>query len=467
MHPSTWFTLTLTCALVAGCAQSGSHGVIDGKYLARLSGLPQLEVKTPNESAIWITPEGDAISIVGDEDFTVTYKADAFVVKVKECEGEGLPPVWFRYYDGPNMFAKDNFEEISFDMPVTKRGLPAKFDQQSKWDQMGIFQPMPVFSDVAPTYCGFSGPKTIWANGGHNFELVAGNTGFDVGDATPVTVWNSPWMSDFNESLYKGWMVYPMMALGNGNGALPAGYAFRTEGSADDSLNAQDAMVHCKYTVINEREIMLLELSYNGSTTKYAVPQKLFKDKFLPLVIANGDMAADDKQVAQVNDFMWRWMLFTTTCTIQKPTNAEGALISLDEFKKYFPLTTKYLNIKAKVRGYDGYNNPAAFENTLQCGLGMELYGTLVDFRLFTDSGAFSKWLATEADKRDPRYAHWRCFEAIMRSREQRCIAEHSEDATAGKPWHAINGYLNEQYPAECDCNDPQTKAILDGLRSH
>ena len=453
-------------AAITGCAQTASHGTIDGKYLVALSGLPQLEVKTPNETAIWITPDGDAISIVGDENFTVTYKSDAFFVKVRECTGEGLPPVWFRFYDGPNMFAKANFEEITFDMPVTKSGLPAIFNQQSKWDQMGIFQPIPVFSDVAPTYCGFSGPKTIWANGGHNFELVAGNTGFDVGDATPVTVWNSPWENEFDDTLYKGWMVYPMMALGNGNGALPAGYAFRTLGSMDNTLAAKDSMVHCKYTVLNDKEIMLLELSYNGATTKYAVPQKLFKDKFLPLVIASGAMAADDKQVAQVNDFMWRWMLFTTTCTIQKPTNPDGKLISLDELKQYFPLTTKYLNVKTKVKGYDGINNPAAFENTLQCGLGMELFGTLFDFRLFTDVPGYSKWLATEADKKDPRYAHWRCVEAIMLSREQRCKAEHSEDAVAGAPWHAINGYMNEQYPKECDCNDPETKAIIAGLRS-
>ena len=453
-------------AAFAGCAHTNSHEVTDGKYLVGISGLTQLEVKGPNETAIWITPDGDAISIVGDENFTVTYKAHAFVVTVEQCEGEGLPPVWFRFYDGPNMFAKANFEEISFDMPVTQRGLPAIFNQQSKWDQMGIFQPIPVFSDVAPTFCGFSGPKTIWANGGHNFELVAGNTGFDTGDATPVTVWNSPWQIEFDDTLYNGWMAYPMMALGNGNGALPAGYAFRTPGSADNTLAASDAMVHCKYTVMNDREVMLLELSYNGATTKYAVPQKLFKDKFLPLVIASGAMAADDKQVAQVNDFMWRWMLFTTTCTIQKPTNPDGKLITLDDLKQYFPMTTKYLNIKTKVKGFAGINNPAAFENTLECGLGMELFGTLFDFRLFTDVTGYRKWLATEADKKDPRYAHWRCVEAIMVSREQRCKAEHSEDATAGAPWKSVNGYLNEEYPKECDCNDPETKAIIAGLRS-
>ena len=132
--------LACIIAAIAGCAQTASHGPIDGKYLVALSGLPQLEVKTPNETAIWITPDGDAISIVGDENFTVSYKSHAFVVTVEQCEGEGLPPVWFRFYDGPNMFAKANFEEITFDMPVTKSGLPAIFNQQSKWDQMGIFR---------------------------------------------------------------------------------------------------------------------------------------------------------------------------------------------------------------------------------------------------------------------------------------------------------------------------------------
>ena len=37
-------------AAIAGCAQTASHGTIDGKYLVALSGLPQLEVKTPNET---------------------------------------------------------------------------------------------------------------------------------------------------------------------------------------------------------------------------------------------------------------------------------------------------------------------------------------------------------------------------------------------------------------------------------
>jgi len=83
----------LPCIIAAltGCAQTASHGAIDGKYLVTLSGLPQLEVKTPNETAIWITPDGDAISIVGDENFTVTYKTNAVVVTVEQCEGDRRP----------------------------------------------------------------------------------------------------------------------------------------------------------------------------------------------------------------------------------------------------------------------------------------------------------------------------------------------------------------------------------------
>jgi len=113
---------------------------------------------------------------------------------------------------------------------------------------MSILQPMPVFSDVAPTYCGFGGSKTLWANGGFNFELTAGSTGFDVGDAREVVPWNSPWQSGFNDVLYDGWTAYPLMALGNGAGGPPAGYAVRTPGTADDST-ARDSLMHAKYTV--------------------------------------------------------------------------------------------------------------------------------------------------------------------------------------------------------------------------
>lgn len=452
------FSAALSTILIS--CSSSKETKKDGTYLAKLSGLPQLEVKNEDESAIYASPNGDVISIVGDDTFTTTYKKDAYKLQVRKCNEKDLPPVWLRYYDGPNTFAYDNFEEISFDMPVTKNGLPAIYNLQSLWDQMIIFQPMPVFEDLAPTYCGFYGAKTLWANGGINFELTAGNTGFDLGDATAITAWNSPWKAGFNDTLYKGWTVYPIMALGNGAGGVPAGYAFRIP--ADSS---QNDFVHCKYTILNDKQIVIQELSHKGATTKYAIPQQLFKDKFLPQAIANGDMKASDKQVDQIKNFDWRWLLFTTTLTIQKPFDPDGKLITLDELKQYFPKTSAYQNIKLKVKGFEGINNPKAFKNTLKCELGLELYGTLWDDRVFTDLKGYSKWLATEADKQDPRYAHWRCVEAIARSREQRCIATGSEKNSAGIPWNVENGYLNEEYPEECDCNNPKTKAIIDSLR--
>ncbi|RZT17873.1 hypothetical protein EV589_2121 [Mycobacterium sp. BK558] len=127
--------------------------------------MPQLEVKNDNQAAICITPAGDAIGIVGDKTFTTTHKSDAFRLQVHKCEGEAPPPVWFRFYAGPNMFAKTNYDEISFSMPVTKSALPLIRNAQSLWDQMTILQLIPVFFDVAPTYCGFLGGKTLWANG--------------------------------------------------------------------------------------------------------------------------------------------------------------------------------------------------------------------------------------------------------------------------------------------------------------
>ncbi len=363
----------------------GQSGATDGAYLARLCGVPQLEVKNENQAAVCVTAQGDAIGLVGDRTLTTTWKTNAYEQLVPKCPSDGKPPVWLRYYDGPNMFAKANFEEISFSMPVTRTALPALHTMQSLWDQMTILQPMPVFSDVAPTYCGFYGGKTLWANGGFNFELTVGNTGFDLGDAPPITPWNSPWQVGFNDTPYDGWTGYPIMALGNGAGGPPAGFAFRTEGSRDDTLAAPDSSVQAKYILDNDNEIVTLELSYNGATSTYAIPQQLFKDKFLPPAIANGDLAADDKQVAQINDFDWRWQLFTNTLTIQKPTSPDGKTITLNELVQYFPKTSMYRDIRAKVKGYSGFNNPDAFENTLVCAKGFELYGTIIDDRLFTD----------------------------------------------------------------------------------
>jgi hypothetical protein len=446
-------------------ASPAQSGATDGAYLATLCGVPELEVKNENQAAVCVTPQGHAIGLVGDSNLTTTWRTNAYEQQVPKCPTGSKPPVWLRYYDGPNMFAKANFEEISFSMPVTRTALPALHDMQSLWDQMTILQPMPIFSDVAPTYCGFYGAKTLWANGGFNFELTSGNTGFDLGDAPPITPWNSPWQAGFSAVPYDGWTVYPIMALGNGAGGPPAGFAFRTEGSRDDSLAAPDSSVQAKYILDNDKQIVTLELSFNGAKSTYAVPQELFKEKFLPAAIANGDLAADDKQVAQVNDFDWRWQLFTNTLTIQKPTGPNGKPITLNELAQYFPKTSTYRDIRAKVKGYPGFNNTDAFENTLVCAKGFELYGTIVDDRLFTDLGDYSKWLKAEADKTDPRYALWRCIEAIAISREKTCVASGSEKNIPNTPWTVTIGYEDEAYPAQCDVNDPETSAIIAGLR--
>jgi hypothetical protein len=68
------------------------------------------------------------------------------------------------------------------------------------------------------------------------------------------------------------------MALGNGAGGPPAGFAIRTLGSSDDSLTAPDSSVHAKYSLNNGKQLVTLELSYNGATSTYSVPQQLFKD---------------------------------------------------------------------------------------------------------------------------------------------------------------------------------------------
>jgi hypothetical protein len=456
MYKKWFISIAIFSTFFSNCSKN--EPIKDGSYLAKLSGLPQLEVKTAKESAVYTQVNGDAISIVGDETFTTTYKLDACSLQLKRCEEGTIPPVWLRYYDGPNILAKDNFEEISFSIPVGRKYMPAIFNQQSLWDQMIIVQPAAVFSDLAPTYCGFSGPRTIWANGGFNFEFTVGNTGFDVGDAPKINPWNSPWNASFGDTLYPGWTVYPLMAFGNGAGNAPTGYAFRIPEEAED-------FVQCKYTILNDKRVVILEMNYKGWTTKYAVPQKLFIDRFLPEVIASGNMAADDKQVKQITDFYWRWMLFTPTLTIQKPTNPDGKLITLDELKQYFPMNSMVKNIRIKVKGFDGFNNLKAFENTLVCKLGFEIYGSLWDDKVFTDLKDYGKWLATEADKRDPRYAHWRCIEAIARSREKKCAESGSEKNNSEAPWQVANGYLNEEYPEECDCNNPTTKAIIESLR--
>lgn len=457
--------LTLT---LMGCsspeAPSAGMSAKDGKYLSNLCDQPRLEVNSENEAAVCVTVGGDAIGIVGDRNFTTTSKSDVFSVAPRKCPADGKPPVWLRYYDGPNMLAKNNFEEIAFSMPVTRSALPLIRDAQSLWDQMSILQPLPVFSDVAPTYCGFGGSKTLWANGGFNFELTAGSTGFDVGDAREVVPWNSPWQSGFSGGVYDGWTSYPLMALGNGAGGPPAGFAVRTPGTVD--AQAQDSTVDAKYLLDNDKQTVTLELSYGEYRSTYSVPQQLFKDKFLPAAIAAGDLAADDKQVAQVNDFIWRWQLFTNTLTIQKPTTPDGKPITVNELARYFPTSTEYQNIRTTVKGFPGTNNPAAFENTLVCAKGFELYGTLIDDRLFTDLDDYTTWLKTEADKTDPRYVLWRCIEAAARSRLQTCVASGSEKNTSGADWNVGIGYVDGAVPTQCDASDPQTKAVIAGQRN-
>jgi hypothetical protein len=363
------------------------------------------------------------------------------------------------------MFAKDTFTEISFDIPVPMEGLPENFNQQSLWDQMSILQPEPVFSDLSPTFCGFSSSKTVWANGGFNFEVVAGNSGFDVGDASPTTAWNSPWSAAFNDAPYRGFTSYPIMSIGNGAGGLPAGYAFRSRSSAQDDESDPRSVVHARYTLLIDQQTVILELTYDGAKSTYAVPQKLFKDKFLPEVVDTGYMAADDKQIGQVNDFIWRWMLFTNTLTIQKPASPDGALIQVDDLAKYFPKKSSYDNIRSRVSGFDGVNNPDAFENTLVCGQGFEMYGTLFGNRAFFAVADYARWLDAEADKSDARYPLWRCIAAVAKSRENRCVSSGSEANAAGENWNVVMGYMNDQYPKECDGADPETKAIIANTR--
>ncbi len=385
---------------------------------------------------------------------------------IRKCAGDDNPPVWLRYYDGPNMFAKDTFTEISFDMPVPVEGLPENFNRQSLWDQMSILQPEPVFSDLSPTFCGFSSSKTVWANGGFNFEVVAGNSGFDVGDASPTTAWNSPWNAAFNDTTYRGFTSYPIMSIGNGAGGLPAGYAFRPQDSATDDKSDLASVVNARYTLLTDQQTVILELSHKGAKSTYAVPQKLFKDKFLPQVVGTGYMAADDKQIGQVNDFVWRWMLFTNTLTIQKPTSPDGAPIQVEDLARYFPMKSSYTNIRSRVSGFDGINNPAAFENPLVCGQGFELYGTLFGNRAFFAVADYVKWLDTEVDKTDARYPLWRCIAAVAKSRQDLCVSSGSEANPSGESWNVVMGYMNDAYPKECDSADAGTKAIIANTRA-
>ena len=132
---------------------------------------------------------------------------------------------------------------------------------------------------------------------------------------------------------------------------------------------------------------------------------------------------------------------------------------------QYFPTSTAYRDIRTAVKGFAGANNPEAFNNTLVCAKGFEMYGTLIDDRLFTDLDDYTTWLNTKADKTDPRYALWRCIEAAARSRLLNCVASGSEKNPAGADWNVGLGYLNGTTPTQCDAADPQTSAIIAGLR--
>src|SRR4029079_14534805 len=62
-----------TSPLLSGSGPSsspGQSGATAGAYLARLCGVPQLEVKNENQAAVCVTAQGDAIGLVGDRTLT-------------------------------------------------------------------------------------------------------------------------------------------------------------------------------------------------------------------------------------------------------------------------------------------------------------------------------------------------------------------------------------------------------------
>ena len=70
--------------------------------------------------------------------------------------------------------------------------------------------------------------------------------------------------------------------------------------------------MHARYVLDNAKQTVTLELGHSGD---YRIDlfrsAATFKDKFCRPPFAAGDLAADDKQVAQVNDFIWRWQVPT------------------------------------------------------------------------------------------------------------------------------------------------------------
>jgi len=412
---------------------------------------------------LFFTPEAQALAVLGDGQCSTSAVNPAFTVDIKTCNEKEPPPVWLRFYDGPNQVTKgSNYETISFEYPAPANGFPAIVNNETLWEQLSILQPYPVFADIGlisgqPTYCSFSSNVTVWNNGGYNFELTAGNLKLPVGDAPPVEPYNTLLPED-----YLGWTTFSLMALGNGAGGAQAGFQLRPDQSTDTQP------IKVKYTLDDEHQTVMLELRYKQNVTKYLIPQEMFKKKFLPVVLESGYLSPDDKQVKEIEDFVWIWSLFTMIDTIQKPVDLAGNNITLDDLPKYFPMTSSYDNIRVKVRGYDGYNNLNAFNQTLTCAAGFELYGSLFgNLAFFGVEGSelydLKYWLDNVATKCDPRYAYWNCVYGIAKSRETVC--EQKLVNPQGAPWSITVGYLDGLYPQQCNSTNPETASIMNGSK--
>ena len=428
------------------------------------SQYPQYELENVGYAeGLFFTPEAQALAVMGDGACSTSAVNPAFTVDIKTCNDGQVPPVWLRFYDGPNQVTKgSNYEEISFEYPAPANGRATIVNNETLWEQMSILQPFPVFGAIGeiqgqPTYCAFSSNVTVWNNGGFNFELTAGNLKLPVGDAPPVEPYNTLLPED-----YLGWTTFSLMALGNGAGGAQAGFQLRPDQSTDPQP------IKVKYTLDNEHQTMMLELHYKQNVTKYLIPQEMFKKKFLPVVLESGYLSPDNEQVKEVEDFVWIWSLFTMIQTIQKPVDLAGNNIVLDDLPKYFPMTSSYNNIRVKVRGYDGYNNLNAFNQTLTCAAGFELYGSLFDNLAFfgvegTNLFDLKYWLDNVADKCDPRYAYWNCIYGIAISRQTVC--EQKLVNPQGAPWSVTVGYLDGVYPQQCNSTNPDTASIMDGSK--
>lgn len=414
-------------------------------------------------AGLFFTPEAQALAVQGDGACSTSAVNPAFSIDIRPCPSELPPPVWLRFYDGPNQVSKANYEEISFEYPAPANGLPIIVDNQSLFEQLSILQPFPVFDDLdllgnPATYCDFSNYRTVWNNGGFNFEITAGNLKMPTGDAPPIEPYNTLLPEDY----YSGWTTFSLMALGNGAGGAQAGFQLRPDQSTDPQP------IRVKYTLDNEHETMLLELRYKQNTTKYMIPQEMFKKKFLPVVLESGYLPPLDKQVKEIEDFVWVWSLFTMITTVQKPKNPAGNFIALDDVPKYFPLKSTYNDIRVKVKGYSGYNNVNAFDQNLTCLAGFELYGSLFDnLAFFGVEGSnatydLKNWLDNLAPKCDPRYAYWNCVYGIAHSRQTVCL---QKQYLQGVPWTVAVGFLDGLYPQQCNSTNPDTASIISGQK--